>query len=183
MAGSAGMMSTALNFHQIDLLGDAGLSEEAAAAMFIPQVLGSTVAGLSFGWVADRFNSRLLPAISTSLLVAAHLLAAVVSPGIVVFLYAVVLGSAGGAIRTVTSLLLPEWFGTRNLGAIQGSLTLFNVGASALGPVALAVSQESLGTYPPAILLLATVPCAALLFSLGPTGLRPLTGNVDQPEA
>ncbi len=171
VSSSAGMMSTALNFHQIDLLGDAGLSESAAAAMFIPQVLGSTIAGFGFGWVADRFDTRFLPAISTIALIGAHLLAAVVSPGFVVVTYAIVLGSAGGAIRTVTALMLPEWFGTAHLGAIQGSLTLLNVGASALGPVALAFSHAAFGSYPPAVLLLAVVPIAAFLFALTPPGL------------
>ena len=84
VTGAAGMMSTALNFHQIDLLGDAGLSETAAAALFIPQVIGSSVAGLTIGYVGDRLGTRYLPAISMGLLLAAQLLAAVASPGVTV---------------------------------------------------------------------------------------------------
>ncbi|MGI9605188.1 MAG: MFS transporter [Acidimicrobiales bacterium] len=178
VAGSAGMMSTALNFHQIDLLGNAGLSSTAAAAMFAPQVLGSSLAGIAFGWVADRMNARFLPTASMVLLITAHLLASVVSPGAAVVAYAIALGAAGGAVRTVTAALLPAWFGTAHLGAISGSLTLFNVGASALGPVALALTQAWFGSYPPAVLLLALLPGAALLFSLGPTGVQPLEERI-----
>jgi len=168
VSGAAGMLGTALNFHQIDLLGAAGLSSAAAAALFIPQVIGSSFAGLSIGFASDRLGTRYLPAIGMLLLVAAHWMAAVVQPGAIVFIYAVVLGAMGGAVRTAASTLLPFWFGTGHLGAIQGSLTLFNVGASAVGPVLLAVTEATFDSYPPAVLLLSAIPIAAMLFSLLP---------------
>ncbi|MDJ0767768.1 MAG: MFS transporter [Ilumatobacter sp.] len=168
VTGAAGMMSTAMNFHQIDLLGDAGLSETAAAALFVPQVLGSTIAGLAIGYVADRIGTRYLPAVSMVLLLGAQLLGAVAAPGVVALAYAVVLGAAGGAVRTAAITLQPTWFGTGHLGSIQGALTLFGVGASAIGPVVLTLVEESLGSYPPALVVLGAVPVAALLFALGP---------------
>lgn len=167
ITGSAGMLSTALVFHQIDLLGEAGISETAAAALFIPQVLGSTIAGLGFGFLADRYGTRFLPAMGMALLIASMWLAAVASPGWVAVTYAVVLGAMGGGIRTLAATLLPTWFGTAHLGSIQGSLTFFNVGATAIGPVVLAVTQSWLGAYPPAVMLLSLIPAAALVFSLG----------------
>lgn len=176
VTGAAGMMSTALNFHQIDLLGEAGLSETAAAALFIPQVVGSTVAGLTIGYVGDRVGTRFLPAVGMLLLLAAQLLAAVAAPGFVVIVYAVVLGATGGAVRTAAATLQPHWYGTGHVGSIQGALTLFGVGASAIGPVVLTLAEESLGSYPPALVVLCVVPAAALLFALGPnTGPHPRT--------
>jgi MFS family permease len=168
VSGAAGMMSTALNFHQIDLLGDAGLSEKAAAALFIPQVAGSTVAGLTIGYVGDRIGTRYLPAIGMALLLTAQLLAAVAAPGVIVIIYAVVLGATGGATRTASATLQPQWFGTGHIGSIQGALTLFAVGASAIGPVALTLAEQWMGSYPPAVVLLCVVPVAAMLFALGP---------------
>jgi MFS family permease len=167
VTGSAGMLATALNFHQIDLMGQAGISEHAAAALFLPQVLGSTVAGLGFGYAADRFGTRYLPAIAMALLIAALLLAAVISAGPVVIVYSVTLGAMGGAVRVVSATLLPAWFGTTHLGSIQGGLTFFTVGASALGPVVLSVAEGGFGSYSPAVVVLATIPAAALVFSLG----------------
>ena len=61
VSGSASLMVTALNFHQIDMMGQAGISETAAAALFIPQVVGSTVAGLLVGYLGDRVGTRYLP--------------------------------------------------------------------------------------------------------------------------
>ena len=165
------MLSTALNFHQIDLLTSAGLSTAAAAALFLPQVIGSSIAGFGFGVLVDRFGGRFLPAVAAMLLAVAHLLAATVAPGIVVFVYAISLGAAGGAIRTVTSALIPAWFGTGELGSIQGALTTMSVGFSAIGPLTLAFLEANTGSYATSVLILATIPVAAALFSLtGPKG-------------
>ncbi len=168
VTGAAGMMSTALNFHQIDLLGEAGLTETAAAALFVPQVIGSTIAGLSIGYLGDRVGTRYLPAIGMFLLLTAQLLAAIAAPGVVVVLYAVVLGATGGAVRTAAATLQPRWFGTGHVGSIQGALTLFGVAASAIGPVVLTMTEEALGSYPPALVVLGVVPVAAMIFALGP---------------
>jgi MFS family permease len=165
--GAAGMLGTALIFHQFDLLGDVGISKTAAAALFIPQVIGSTLSGLAFGYTADHIGTRFLPAVGMALLIAAMLLASIVQPGVIVVVYAIVLGAMAGGVRTIAATLLPTWFGTEHLGSIQGSLTLFTVASTALGPVVLAVTESWFGSYPPAVLLLTIIPAAALVFSLG----------------
>lgn len=172
VSGSTGMLSTALNFHQIDLMGDAGISETAAAALFLPQVIGSTIAGLLVGYLADRLGLRFLPAAGMVLLITAHLLGSMISPGAIVVVYSIILGATGGAVRTASSTLLPGWFGTAHLGSIQGSLTFFNVAASAVGPVVLSLTQGAFGDYSPALVVLAVIPAAALAFSLLPDPKR-----------
>lgn len=167
VSAAAGMLGTGLNFHQIDLLGEVGLSSNEAAAMFVPQILGSSVAGLGFGYLADRIGTRFLPAAGMLLLILAHWMAAVVAPGAIVVVYAIVLGAMGSAVRTVTATMLPAFFGTGHLGAIQGFLTLINVAGSALGPVVLAVVEGSFDSYRPAVLLLSIIPAVVLVFSLG----------------
>lgn len=168
VSGTTGMLSTALNFHQIDLMGESGISETAAAALFLPQVIGSTIAGLVVGYLADRLGLRFLPAAGMALLIGSLLLGSMITPGAVVILYSMVLGATGGAVRTASSTLLPGWFGTTNLGSIQGSLTFFNVAASAIGPVVLSLTQGSFGDYSPALIVLAAIPAAAMVFSLLP---------------
>ncbi len=175
VSGTTGMLSTALNFHQIDLMGESGISETAAAALFLPQVIGSTIAGLLVGYLADRLGLRYLPAAGMVLLIGAHLLGSMITPGAVVVVYSVVLGATGGAVRTASSTLLPGWFGTTNLGSIQGSLTFFNVAASAIGPVVLSLTQGAFADYSPALLVLTAIPATALVFSLFPDpNRRPL---------
>ncbi len=166
VSGTAGMLVTAFNFHQIDLLTDAGLGTSAAAASFAPQVIGATIAGFGSGWIADRHGTRFLPTASMLLLVAAHVVLADVGPGARVILYSTLLGAAAGSIRTITSTLLPSWFGTTHLGSIQGALTFLGVAASAIGPVTLAVLEPRLGGYGPAVLALAAIPVGVGLFAL-----------------
>lgn len=165
---AVGMMSTALNFHQIDLLGAVGISKTAAAALFIPQVVGSSIAGLAIGYLSDRVGTRYLPAVGMLLLIGAQLLAAAATPGFEVIAYAIVLGATGGAVRTASSILPPNWFGLRHVGSIQSAVVLFSVGASAIGPLALTLAEQALGSYSRAALVLCTVPIAALIFALGP---------------
>ena len=168
VSGAAAMLGTGLTFHQIDLLGNAGIPATAAAALFIPQVAGSATAGLVAGYVGDRIGTRYFPAIGMVLLIVAHWLAAIVSPGFIAVVYSLALGAMGGSIRTTVATLLPNWFGTAHIGSIQGLLTLFTVGASALGPVALALVESGFGSYPPAVLALSALPTVALLFALNP---------------
>ena len=157
-SASAGMLATALNFHQISLLGEAGLSTSAAALMFLPQVIGSSAAALTFGALTDRVSPRALVPLTTLFLAGALVLAAVVSSGWVVVAYAVCLGLAGGSSRSVTAALLPKWFGVDHIGSIQGFMTFAGVAASALGPVAFSLGRDWLGDYTATALAWAALP-------------------------
>jgi MFS family permease len=162
LAGSASsaMLATALNFHQISLLGEAGLSTGAAALMFLPQVVGSSIAALVFGALTDRVSPRVLLPLTMVFLASALAIAAVVTPGWVVVAYAACLGLAGGSTRSVTAALLPKWFGVRHIGAIQGFMTFAGVAASALGPVAFSLGRDWLGDYTQTALAWAALPAA-----------------------
>jgi MFS family permease len=163
---SVGMLSTALNFHQISLLGDAGLTPTEAAVMFLPQVIGAAVAGLVFGYLADRLTGRTLIAMSMALLAGSLLLAANLTPGIVIVLYAIILGAAGGAARSVGSTLLPRWFGIGHIGAVQGTATFLNVASTSLGPVAFSLARDVAGNYEGAALWYSVLPVAAGLAAI-----------------
>jgi MFS family permease len=165
-SAAVGMLSTALNFHQISLLGDAGLTPTAAAAMFLPQTVGTGVAGLLFGVVSDRLTVRSLLPMSMTLLATSLVLASILVPGPLVVLYAVLLGATGGASRTVSATLMPRWFGVTNIGSIQGVATFVGVASTAVGPVAFSVARDATGDYRRAALLYALIPVAVALASL-----------------
>lgn len=165
-SGSAAMLSTALNFHQISLLGDAGLTATEAAVMFLPQTVGAAIAGVVFGYLSDRLTGRWLLPMAMGLLGASLLLASNLTPGITVVVYAVTLGSAGGASRSVGATLLPRWFGTTHIGAIQGTATFVGVAASALGPFAFSIARDIGGSYEQAAALFAILPFAVAAVAL-----------------
>ena len=160
------MLFTALSFHQISILGEAGLSSTEAATMFLPQVVGAIMAGLLVGALSDRIPVRFLLAMSMALLTTALLLIQVVEPGWQVVLYAVTLGAAAGAQQPLAATVLPRWFGLANIGAIQGLSTFIGVAASAIGPVGLSLARAWADGYSSATLILATIPLVVGLASL-----------------
>jgi MFS family permease len=161
-----GMLVTALNFHQISILGEEGFTATEAATMFLPQVVGAVVAGLVVGALADVVQARFLVAMSMGILVCSLLLINFIQPGWQVLLYAVMLGASAGAQRPLVATLLPRWYGTVHIGAIQGVSTLIGVAASAVGPLTLALASAWLGGYTEAAQLLAVLPFVIGLASL-----------------
>jgi MFS family permease len=171
-SATVGMLVTALNFHQISLLGDAGLTATQAAVMFLPQVIGAAAAGLLFGYLSDRLTGRELIPMAMGLLIISLVLAASLTPGVAVVLYAVSLGAAGGAIRSVSATLLPRWFGVRHIGEIQGTASFINVAATALGPVVFALTRDATGGYSGAATWFIFMP---LLAGIVATTIRPVS--------
>lgn len=158
--GTVGLLTTALNFHQISMLGEAGMNATEAAAMFLPQVVGAAAAGLVFGFLADRLTGRVLIPMVMATMVSALLLTVVLAPGFTAILYAICLGSAAGGARTVSSTLLPRWFGVRHIGAIQSTIGLIGVASTAFGPVAFAIARDLGGNYGVAAVEFAILPLA-----------------------
>ena len=162
ISGAAGMMVTALNFHQIDLLGEAGLVGDGGGGTVHPAGDRLDLAGLTIGYVGTGSG----PASSRRSgwrCCWQHTCSPPSPPpaGEIVIVYTISARCHRGATRTASATLQPHWFGTGHIGSIQGALTLFGVGASALGPVVLTLTEEWMGSYPPAIVLLGLVPAAA----------------------
>ena len=171
-SATVGMLVTALNFHQISLLADAGLTATEAAVMFLPQVIGAAAAGLLFGYLSDRLTGRELIPMAMGLLIISLVLAASLTPGVAVVLYAVSLGAAGGAIRSVSATLLPRWFGVRHIGEIQGTASFIDVASTALGPVVFALARDATGGYSGAATWFIIMP---LLAGIVATTIRPVS--------
>jgi MFS family permease len=165
LAGSASnaMLSTALNFHQISLLGEAGMSSAEAALMFLPQVVGGSLAGIGMGALTDRVSARWLIPVTMLFLAGALGLASIVSRGWLVVAYAICLGLANGSGRAVGAAFLPKWFGVGHIGSIQGFMTFAGVAASAVGPVAFSLGRDRFGDFGSASLFYAAIPLTVAL--------------------
>lgn len=173
--GATSMLVTALNFHQISLLGEQGLTVTEAAAMFLPQVLGALTAGLIMGALADRVPPQFLLLTTMVLLALSLLLAARLSPGLIIPLYAIVVGAAAGSGRPLVATFLPRWYGLAHIGSIQGVSILVAVAASSIGPVALSLPSASLGGYSAAASVLVAIPVVIGLAAL--TVSEPIRGR------
>ena len=160
------MLVTALNFHQISILSEAGLSATEAAAMFVPQVVGTIALGFAAGALADRLPARFLLAASMAVLICALAMVGYLEPGWQTLVYTTLLGAAIGAQLPLVPTVLPRWFGLDHIGGIQGVSMLVMVAASAAGPVTLALLAGSTGGYSAAAWWLTLIPLAAGLGAL-----------------
>ncbi|WP_232433551.1 MFS transporter [Rhodococcus sp. AW25M09] len=155
---SSGMLSTAVNFHQVSLLGEQGLSATAAAANFIPQTVAGLVSTLAIGALADSMAPKLGVAISMALLCAALVSIPLVAPGFTAIVYGLILGCASGAVRAIEAAAYAHYFGTAHIGGIRGVATMIGVGSTAFGPLALSLGRDAVGGYVPVVLGLAVIP-------------------------
>ena len=166
VVATTSLVTTAINFHQISILGGAGLPPTEAAAMFVPQVVTTITVGPVAGALADRLPARFLLATSMVLLICALAMVGILQPGWEVWLYMTLLGAAGGVLLPLVPTVLPRWFGLANIGGIQGISMLVMVTASAAGPVTLALLAGNTGGYAVAARWLALMPLLAGLGAL-----------------
>jgi MFS family permease len=167
LCGGVGVLSlvgTALTFHQVDVLGERGLTAAEAAATFLPQTVSGLASTLLTGVVLDRVSARPVMVGSMLMLVAALVLGGYLPPGWWGgALYGVALGVANNSFRTVEAAALPRYFGTETIGEIRGIVHMVTVAASAVGPVLLALGHSAVGTYRPVLLVLIALPVGLLV--------------------
>jgi MFS family permease len=165
-AAATAMLGTALGFHQIDMLGEQGLTAVEAAANFIPQTVATFTTVIAVGTLADRIAPRWLIAASMVLLAAAMLGVPYVRPDVTAVLYGIAVGSSGAIARSLEAASIPRLFGLKHLGAIRGATIGVGVAASALGPLAVSIGHDVTGSYVEVLRLLVVIPAIVLVLAL-----------------
>ena len=168
---SAGI-GTGLIFHQFAILTAQGLTRVEAATVFLPQVVGTVTAGFLFGWLTDRISARILLPVAGITLAAGMVLATVISPGLIAYVYGFVFGVGMGQVRAISAATYPRWFGTTHIASIIGIAASIMVAASAVGPLLLSLGNDAFGSYTLVLLLCAavTVVVAAVTATIKPPG-------------
>lgn len=157
------MLSTALVFHQIAILGDQGLSPLEAAANFLPQTITGLLMTLLVGSLIDRTNPRIWLVVSMGFMAAALLFVPLASPGWLAIMYGLILGSAGGALRGMEAASLVRYFGVLHIGSIRGLSVSLSLAASAFGPYALAFAADLAGGFVLPSMILSIIPLTILV--------------------
>jgi predicted MFS family arabinose efflux permease len=161
------MLLTAVIFHQVALFGGRGWSVSLIPAAFAAYALASVGATYAAGVILERRPVRF--GVSVSLLVTVAGLAWFIwgSGGTAsALLYGALLGASAGIANATNSLVWPDYYGIRALGALKGVVNAVRNGATAAGPV-LAALMFGFGGPAQALLVLgaiALVGAAAAVF-------------------
>nr|WP_246221133.1 MFS transporter [Phytoactinopolyspora mesophila] len=158
---ACGLLSTAVNFHQISLLSERGLSTTAAAGNFLWQTIAMLLATLAVGALTDRVRPRWLIVGAMLSLSAGLVWGTQITPGMSAVIFGALLGGAGGGMRVLEAATFPRYFGTAHLGSIRGLVTAISVGSTAFGPLIYAYAYQVAGSY--TTVLLATAPIPVLI--------------------
>lgn len=164
LSNAAGaLILTGFAFLQLSVLGEAGLTSEAAAAMFIPLTIASVGFLAIVAPLANRWSTRVIVAGASLPLLIAMLLVPFLGQPFVPLLYALAMGAGLGAGQVLDGILYPRHFGVHAIGAIRGAAFTVVASASAVGPVVVGFVHDLTGGYATAALVLACGPAAVIV--------------------
>nr|WP_230416916.1 MFS transporter [Micromonospora tarapacensis] len=163
---STAMLATALNFHQIALLGERGFTPTQAAANFLPQTIAGLLVTPLAGSLVDRLPPRVMIASSMTLLILALIGARLVTPGLAGLAYGFAIGASMNSMHALEAASFPRYFGLAHIGGIRGFVHSLTVAGSAIGPLLLSLLRDTTGSYGTAALLVITIPTATIAFGL-----------------
>ena len=166
------LIMTALVFHMVSLMTSKGLDSGLGATVLSTMALASLSGTFVAGYLSDKIPNRYLLGVSQALLAAAMLwILAIAVPWHALALGGV-MGVSAGLSMTTNSVIWPNYYGRRNLGAIRGVTTTCMIGFAALGPLPFGLLFDMTDSYTGAILGFLALPIAcgvAALRALPPT--------------
>ncbi len=145
------MIMSTLAFHQVSLLAERGLDQQAAVYVFQMTALVSVFSNLLMGRLIDRISARLLIAVELLFLAGMLLLVQRLTSVGSALLYGALVGIGSGGYRVLDSAVWPKYFGRRYLGSIKGVTLIGTLGGAAFGPYPLGLSLDRWGSYAPAL--------------------------------
>jgi len=160
------MLVTALFFHMVSIFDDNGLSAAMAASVYVPISAATTLVNLGGGYLADRLPVRWLLAAALFSQAAVLVLAQYLQSAVMASLYGILLGTAGGLMGLVSSVIWADYYGREHLGSITGVTSMILIVGSALGPMPLGIARDALGSYNLALNISAVFPFVLGVLSL-----------------
>jgi MFS family permease len=156
--------------HLVPFARDLGHSPLAAATAVSATGAGAVAGRLVMGWVSDRIGRR--PTIGLSMLLqATAFLGFAAAHGLpALYATAVLFGYSYGAISTLFSAIVGDFFGHAHAGSLVGCLFMLAGSLAAWGPLGAGALHDATGSYRTAFLLSAgfNVLAAALLATCRP---------------
>ena len=163
------LLTIGLAIHQIEILGEAGVSRTNAAWLASLAGVAGIAGKLVTGALLDRFRANLIAGLSISItsLAFALLVPGIHSPALIVVAM-VVNGYSTGTKLQITSYLTSRYAGPRSYGTVYGSMNSMIAVGSGLGPLLAGYAYDVTGNYEPFLIAgaIGCLICGFLLFTM-----------------
>ena len=147
------LFGTAVTFHIVAIFAEAGRERSEAFGYFLPQAIVSLCVSLLVSTLADyvRLKPILIVMLMAFLLGAYGLTELQSEFGYWMLVFG--FGCGGGLWGVLSNLTFIRMFGALHLGEISGLNTAVTVFASAIGPLAFSLAQDTLGSFESAAMI------------------------------
>lgn len=156
-----GLVSSGLGLFNEAVLAERGFSQQTYVTFLAGTAIVGLVGQFVSGWLTLRWSMQRLLGIAMLLYGIAIGALPLLTTLTGLWIFAVLMGVSGGVITVVFFAVWRRAFGSLHLGRIQGAAQMLTVLASAVGPLIFAQSANWMGSYFPALWVLA--PCVLLL--------------------
>lgn len=152
-------LTIGLTLHQIEILGEAGVSRTNAALLASVAAVAGIVGKLVTGVLLDKFRPNWVGGLTLAgtAIAFALLIQGIASP-VLIFVAMIVNGYTQGCKLQINGYLTARYAGMRNFGAIYGFMNTVIALGSGLGPVVAGLAYDQTGTYT-AFLILGAIGC------------------------
>jgi len=152
-----GLVYSGIALFNQSILEERGFDASTYHNVLVISTLLGLAANFGGGFLASRFPIQRVMGIGMAVLALALLALPSAETYTHVVFYAMAMGVAGGVVTVVFFSVWGQVFGRRHLGRIQGCAQMMTVFASAVGPLLLAMTLESTGSYDSIFYFLAAV--------------------------
>ena len=164
LAGSSNsLISTALVFHHVSVLGSRGLDVGVAASALSVMAPGALAGTFLAGFLCDKYPNRYVLVAGQLMLIFAMALTLLMDRTWLAILYGGALGLASGTLMTAVAVIWPNYYGREHLGTIRGVVTAGMVASAALGPLPFGFLFDVLNNYTSAVLIFLALPVACTI--------------------
>ncbi len=157
-----GFGTSGLIVHMIPYFESIGFTRAQAASVIGYFTVLSVFARVGGGWVADYFDKRIVLAGILACSVASFVLMANITAYWQVIPFALVFGTAFGAMIPTNGVVISAYFGARNFGAISGFIQMGTAASGIIAPVLMGWIYDETGSYKLAIYVLIGVAAAGI---------------------
>ena len=144
---TTGIAGTGIGLHMVPYLVEQGVGTTAAVGAVSFSFLASAVGNLWWGVLSEKFSPRLLLAAIYVIRAASVGLLLVSDTVVEAYSFALLRGFTEGGVAAVGAILLAQYFGRTNLGAIYGTNRAVLVSGFAVGPIIAGAAYDINNSY------------------------------------